>query len=467
MANPRDQLLQTIGGTINTTGVASCSGCGVVGSRTAPPVSDINLNATEFDGRPINGDINDGYASFFGFIGETSYGYAGILDSTDLGVPLTGDAGTSVQWNGVLGSSLDFVLNITFESAGGRLDAFINASANRFFRLQNARFDAGGVITGTLNFQYFTDSDPTKPIDTATDGYDNTGDSVLSGIIGEEGLVAVFLGAKRAGGFFAGPDITPNPDVRLSDWRRNIGEISLAVTSVPRNQFLNTSIFDSATGVYVNSDGTGAITAEYLDFSIASFNGNHLGSYDTARIEFFNGYNGGTRHFYAGLHFYSAFEVFGTINLGATLPVWQTGQPTSAEWKGQFSVLQGANDRVDKDLTLEVNFQNRKLTAFVPVGANHYLLDAGFNADDDGFFAGTVNFGAFTDTTNRTSTNTLTPGVLTGIIGEFAALGMFVSGTSNDNGQTITGGTGDDGFAGGFFACPLHADGKCLSADRE
>ncbi len=242
--------------------------------------------------------------------------------------------------------------------------------------------------------------------------------------------------------------------MRLSDWRRNIGEISLAVTSVPRNQFLNTSIFDSATGVYVNSDGTGAITAEYLDFSIASFNGNHLGSYDTARIEFFNGYNGGTRHFYAGLHFYSAFEVFGTINLGATLPVWQTGQPTSAEWKGQFSVLQGANDRVDKDLTLEVNFQNRKLTAFVPVGANHYLLDAGFNADDDGFFAGTVNFGAFTDTTNRTSTNTLTPGVLTGIIGEFAALGMFVSGTSNDNGRTITGGTGDDGFAGGFIVDP-------------
>ncbi len=34
------------------------------------------------------------------------------------------------------------------------------------------------------------------------------------------------------------------------------------------------------------------------------------------------------------------------------------------------------------------------------------------------------------------------------------ALGAFLSGTTTDNGQTITGGEGDDGFAGGFVACP-------------
>ena len=65
-----------------------------------------------------------------------------------------------------------------------------------------------------------------------------------------------------------------------------------------------------------------------------------------------------------------------------------------------------------------------------------------------------MNFGEFTDTTNRTSTNTLTSGVLTGLIGAKGAIGVFVSGSSVDNGRTITGGEGENGFAGGFVACP-------------
>ena len=449
LANPRHQFLQTAGGIIDTTGTTKCPdsvdipSCGAVGSRTAPDVPSINLQNSNFDGRPINGDINDGFNGFIGFIGDAEYAYLGILDGTDLGTPLTGDAETSVQWHGRFGFNTDFTLTITFDAAGGRLDAFIHSSGNVFYRLQNARFDTGGVITGTLNWQSFTDSDPTKPIDSATDGLFYTGDSVLSGLIGEEGLVAVFVGEGVGGGFVARPDITFNPDVTRNDWTRKVGDIRQAVTSVPRNQFLHSP---NTGGVYTNSDGTGDVTAEALNLRTATFNGNPLGSDNVARMGFFSGYNGGTRHYYAGLG-----SPFG---LGATLPVWQTGQPTSAEWKGQFGVVQGANAVVNADLTLEVNFENRRLTAFVPVGANHYLLDAGFNADDDGFFAGTVNFGAFTDTTNRTSTNTLTSGVLTGLIGAEGALGAFVSGSTTDNGRTITGGEGENGFAGGFVACP-------------
>ncbi len=451
--NPRSQFLQTAGGIIDTTEVTRCrdsnsaSHCGAAGSRTAPTAFTRNLNNSRFDGRPIGGDINDGYARFSGYIGETFFRYAGILDSTDLGAPLTGDTGTSVQWNGSLDSSTDFVLTITFESAGGRLDAFINRSNNQFYRFQNARFDTGGVITGTINYQGFTDSDPTQPIDTATDGLSYTGDSVLSGIIGQEGVVAVFVGADY-GGFVASPDITFNPAVTKNDWTHKVGEFVVPFTSVPRNQFLNNG---GTTGIRVNSDGTGRVTAEALNLGTATFNGNPLGGNPNDRIRFFSGYNGDTRHYYAG---------FSPAGLGATLPAWETGQPTSAEWKGQLSVLQGANARENADLTLEVNFENRRLTAFVPVGANHYLLDAGFNADDDGFFAGTVNFGAFTDTTSRTSTNTLTSGVLTGLIGAEGAMGVFVSGSSNDNGLTITGGTGENGFAGGFVACPYDETGN-------
>ncbi len=461
LANPRSQFLQGNDGTLDTTGVTACrdsnnhSICGAVGSRKAAYVFSGNLNQDSFDGRRIGGDINDGYAYFFGYIGETpQYDYVGILDSTHLGLPLKGDADTSVQWNGRGSSWRDFVLNITFDDNGGRLDAFIGISnTNQFFRFQNVRFDTGGLITGTINAQRFTDSDPTKPTGTANN-------YVLSGLIGQEGAVAVYLSTSSLGGFIAGPDIALNPDVRESDWLRKIGNIRQAATSVPRNQFLNTPTSNlNTTGVRANSDGRGRVTAEALNLNTATFNGNRLNEYGFDRVEFFNGYNGGIRHYYAGID-------SNNTNWGATLPVWQTGQPASAEWKGQFSVLQGANTRANADLTLEVNFENRKLTAFVPVGANHYLLDAGFNADDDGFFAGTVNFGVFTDTTNRTSTNTLTPGVLTGIIGVEGAMGVFVSGSTTDNGRTITGGTGENGFAGGFVACPLHEDGRCMSARR-
>ena len=228
LTNTRHQILQVKNGTLDTTGVTRCrdsddtneSRCGAVGSRTAPGVINRNLNNSLFDGRRINGDINDGYATFGGYIGETFYRYAGILDSTDLGAPLTGDAGTSVQWNGVLGRDTDFVLTITFDATGGRLDAFINRSGYILsHRLQNARFDTGGVITGTVNYQQFTDDDPTQPIDSATDSYSFSGDSVLSGIIGQEGAVAVFAGAGGAGGFVASPTVTLDPNkINFADW---------------------------------------------------------------------------------------------------------------------------------------------------------------------------------------------------------------------------------------------------------
>ena len=364
LANPRHQFLQTAGGIIDTTGTTKCPdsvdipSCGAVGSRTAPDVPSINLQNSNFDGRPINGDINDGFNGFIGFIGDAEYAYLGILDGTDLGTPLTGDAETSVQWHGRFGFNTDFTLTITFDAAGGRLDAFIHSSGNVFYRLQNARFDTGGVITGTLNWQSFTDSDPTKPIDSATDGLFYTGDSVLSGLIGEEGVVAVYVGTRigvgtRTGGFIAGPDIAFNPDVRASDWTRNIGDFGAEFTSVPRNQFLY--IVTDVRGVSTNSDGSGRVTPESLNLSTATFNGNPLGG-GSGDIRFFTGYNGSTRHYYAGLG-----SPFG---LGATLPVWQAGQRTSAEWKAGGFMRPARRECYCqvRDLTLEVNFENRRLT---------------------------------------------------------------------------------------------------------
>ncbi len=214
LANPRSQFLQSKDGALIPTGVTLCDdynshpGCGAVGSRVTPRVMTANLKTEYYDRQYINGDINDGWAFFQGYIGDTRYYYAGILDSTDLGAPLTGVAETSVEWNGRYNSNVDFDLTITFEANGGRLDAFFGiGTRDVFVRLENARFDTNGVITGTLNYQGFMNNDRTMPIDSATDGIPNTGDSILSGIIGEEGAVAVFVGvnAVHSGGFVAVP----------------------------------------------------------------------------------------------------------------------------------------------------------------------------------------------------------------------------------------------------------------------
>ena len=455
--NPRANFIQ---------GLATLAGQGFDFAGTA------FADATGLGDVLLLADNSPSGVAYGGYTSGNKY-YAGLLPTTNLGAPIT-DPNTDVIWLAKFGaisapfgpsslevySNPDFKMQITFNGSEGTISSgtvssgvftageisasytdYIGVSDSINFNIQG-KFSSNGLLYGIVNAPHPIAGLQSYP---------------LTGLIGYGGAVGAFVGFQHVGGFVASPTLVITSNVTIANWLDSFNSPLSAQpeTTSPTNQFLVGSFTE---GVYTNSDGTGDVTAEALNLRTATFNENSLGGSANNRIFFFTGYNGSTRHYYAGLG-----SPFG---LGATLPVWETGQPTSAEWKGQFSVLQGANAVANADLTLEVNFENRRLTAFVPVGANHYLLDAGFNADDDGFFAGTVNFGAFTDTTNRTSTNTLTPGVLTGIIGVEGAIGVFVSGTSNDNGQTITGGTGNNGYSGGFVACPLHADGRCMSADR-
>ena len=171
-----------------------------------------------------------------------------------------------------------------------------------------------------------------------------------------------------------------------------------------------------------------------------------------------------TRSFYAGIN--------GAANLGKVLPIWQSGQTVSAEWKGQFRAQQGdgtgAGNTTNTDFTLEVNFENRQVEAFVPVASGsttHYHLQGSFAADEDGAIIGTVDRGDFTSGRTLTTSTNL-PGIFTGLIGQEGAVGVFISGTRTGTSTTLTGGKDNMGYAGGFVACPLHADGRCMSATR-
>ena len=50
-------------------------------------------------------------------------------------------------------------------------------------------------------------------------------------------------------------------------------------------------------------------------------------------------------------------------------------------------------------------------------------------------------------------------GILTGLIGQEGAVGVFVADDADTTSTRTT-------YVGGFVACPLHADGKCENATR-
>ena len=170
-------------------------------------------------------------------------------------------------------------------------------------------------------------------------------------------------------------------------------------------------------------------------------------------VSFANGYfndtNNTTRSFHA--------TIGADADLGATLPVWQTGQTASAMWNGKFRAESGDGTTTNVDFDLAVDFENRAVEAFVPItpaSITHYHLRGEFPVGLKGAIIGTVDRGDFTDSNRLLPTGDNTPGVFTGLIGEQGAIGVFISGSRATAGSALIGGTGDTGYAGGFVANP-------------
>ncbi len=165
------------------------------------------------------GDVSDGVAFFLGSAGPDANAYAGILAGTDLGAPPKDTVGTA-EWNGqflVIGTypvNKDFKLEIDF--ATSRVTAFVqvNGEDDPLHFSIDGGFGTTGVISGTVELGDYTGNDRTvAPLDN-----EDRGSGMLTGLIGEEGAVGVFLKNPNdpgpsfnfAGGFVAAP--TPDPE---------------------------------------------------------------------------------------------------------------------------------------------------------------------------------------------------------------------------------------------------------------
>ena len=129
--NPRDQYLLIRDGKFNTGTTTDSPSTN--GTPQLLPRFTFNTTDFEYDGRPVGTDTNDGFTGFLGYHSDgTDRAYFSILDTTDLGAPLS-PTSTSLEWNGsfLYGSArptrADFTLTIDVKETGdGTIDAFLS-----------------------------------------------------------------------------------------------------------------------------------------------------------------------------------------------------------------------------------------------------------------------------------------------------------------------------------------------------
>ena len=413
-------------------------------------------------------------------VGTDEFFYAGVLDGTNLGAPITETitAEANVKWagqiravstsgNGTLdaGKITDFGLNITFDATRetkGTINTSFSVGLGFAYSIDGT-FDENGIIGGLVAFG------------AGNAGGLNTGHSTyapgtLTGIIGQNGAVGVFhsdnanpeagSGASRfSGGFIARP---PDPCVKADtcvDTAAWLGSFTGgdALTTTPNtttreNEFLQATATGFNTGANADIRATFGSPTEDIAIQTLPFDDTTPA---TGGVAFFGGelYSGeagsetGT-----GNDFYYAGILAGT-NLGA--PITET--ITSARWTGQVRAVASESEGTltanptagfGVDITFDGTGGTMK-TSFANLGFI-YSIDGTF--DDKGIIEGDVAFGQPSGADTRlvdTSDDAYSPGTLTGIIGQNGAVGVFHS--DNDNSAT-----GDNPFvySGGFFVTP-------------
>ncbi|MGU9963510.1 MAG: hypothetical protein ACNYPD_05310 [Candidatus Halichondribacter symbioticus] len=434
--------------------------------------NSLNFTATAGEGEAmvsLGGADTDGVAWAVVNLTNSSLGYyAGIFSDTNMGAPLVRPAtatGAEVTWKGIIqsngvldgvfGSAIPFTLNVDLFNR--TLETYIIINNIQAFTI-DGNYDAKGLIGGTtLRGQYMTTADP--------DTLERAGRSMgtLTGLIGEKGAVAAFHSDGTAGGYSGGFLAKPTPPVvNNADWLASFGASpppTTPATNTSRHGFLQGGT-DTVDFGSIRKSNNANPDVRTLDLATATYDntddavGNPiaLGGDAEDGVAYFSGQSGGSTYYnYAG--------IFSGTNLGAPLPAYVAESEPIVVWNGKFGAQGSASIFPHKDFTLNVNLQTRKIDAFVQFGGIiHYKLDGDFN-DEGVIVNGTVSYGNFTNS----NPDLLIPapgnklGILTGLVGQEGAVGVFHS--NND-------GVGNTSYVGGFVACPLHADGKCENATR-
>ncbi len=434
-------------------------------TRHGVKMFNLNFDTGSYDGKYLNGDVEDGVAFFEGvpYQGSGRYRYAGILSGTDLGAPIN-RIGTAT-WHGSINETswyfknTDFSLDIVFNGAtGGTIKGF-SQSSNTYkreihFLLLTGRFDANGVITGTSNKGFFTDGNPDLPIPGGSVGRRVFG--TLTGLIGEEGAVGAFSAPNGgtyigyAGGFVVRPSaafdspeaLVNNARVTTADWLESFDEDLTVRRQVPAGSI---GSYKPAKNHFVKASKTGLALQNYSrawyevrTFANITFDGKAVGGDVADGFALSN-----NPHHYATHH---AGILSGT-DLGAPL----TQRQGSASWEGRMIVLASfSRSAVSTDFVLHINFgagsQVGTVTGQVrtsgPGDADYkYRVDGDFN--QAGVIKGVSQYGNFNYEDSAIPRYWRSSGTLTGLIGEEGAIGVFISDE-----------IGYAGYVGGFIAAP-------------
>ncbi|MGU9963538.1 MAG: hypothetical protein ACNYPD_05455 [Candidatus Halichondribacter symbioticus] len=396
------------------------------------------ISSFSLDMSSLGGDESDGFA----FIYRLDY-FSGIFSGTDLGLPITEKTG-SVKWDAKFSTSsggshntgADFILTINF-GAGDKAGT-IDASVRDYSLTGN--FDSNGLITGNVVRDINIYNQPSKTIN-----------GTLTGLIGQEGAVGVFISDSPVNGYSGGFVATPllcilaNTCVDYADWMDSFTGNDALPTSPnsahTANQFLSgltgtLPIFSGGFRQFIPQENT-------VTFTSLTLAENGLGGESTDGASFFYGSFGETDIYYAGIH--------ASTDLGAPLDnVSQAGT-----WKARIRTT-FMDQAFNLTVTFDTTSQGGTISAFA---SDNYFANQGgtisaatrnitFYYDIDGTFdkkgiiKGDIIFGL--DRDNDKVIDTMRP-VLNGEQGEMAI-------DTNRNAGTITGIIGQDGLVGAFYS---------------
>ncbi len=410
----------------------------------------VTFATAKYDSLDLGGESADGFA-YYSFAGNH---YTGILLNTNLGAPLTATSAVAL-WRGqfsvlegggtVVSSS--FVLGVSFTdtATGGTITGETGLQDYAF----EGSFDARGVIDGTITRSVVVEEGDSEAIVKSV----ATRAGTLTGLIGFDGAVGAFhsnAGVEDSyyGGFVARAtrpvavaDTAPAL-VQYEDWAAIVSPEATPNTTARRNQFLQGTPADAPSnkglnagvGYRVNS-GQPQPTAFIVDFENGSSRfrlTGIAGGQAADGFAIFRGTIGDVRHFYA--------SILPTTNLGVPI----TTATGTADWPGRGVIDFGGLDSAFEDFVLTVDFGKREVSSPASSGASLSLKGTW---DERGVITGTVLNAEYLDDA-RTMLDVDKPnvhGILTGLIGQEGAVGVFHR--NND-------GIGEGGFSGGFIAAP-------------
>ncbi|MCA8835267.1 MAG: hypothetical protein K8953_09300, partial [Proteobacteria bacterium] len=409
---------------------------GTAGLATTGAV-DIVTNVTANLG---TGNESDGYHYFVDRVATGPFlhvPYAGLLSGTDLGAPITDEtSGTTTVWNGRLKAArsgtvaTDAALELTITFGGlrgemGSIEGAVKEFNTTGYELKGT-YDASGVINGTVYYGPFNPGTPAV----RTSGTNTNG--ILTGLIGEQGAVGVFIAGNQGstkgnligtattginnyvGGFVAAytPPPPPLPSVAT---HANFKTYYAHADRVHGKTLHPTPTTTADSQAFVEGTATGLPT-DGLDFTASGrFEPIPIRLKEEATGD--NGFAvmfgtaGNSARFRAGL-------LSGT-DLGPAVPTTST-----AIWAGSFhfwSVASSTPNRIALP-TVSVDFANGTITAPAITVAtdNTVTINGKFGAGlpsgtPAGILGGTVTY--------STSTNYELP--LIGLIGTKGAIGVF------------------------------------------